>query len=278
MCYESPLIKLGRRISKTHPLVRRILVGIYNLSNQISRKLLPIRAIIGKKMFTHSQNLMVNVGGGRWYKRRWKVLDYESEWYAGNAVFIDYNYDLTSRDSMPFGDGTVDFFYSSHTLEHISNEDCQHALDEMYRCLKNAGALRIVVPDIDLIYDKYKERDEKFFEYWMKTNMATSTQAFMILFAEPGKDEGDETIKSKFMTLEKVDFLNYYTKNLRQNPSLAGFHINWFNYQKLEGMLRQAGFQEISKSAAQGSRFKEMRGRGFDTRPTWSLHVEAIKL
>jgi len=42
-------------------------------------------------------------------------------------------------------------------------------------------------------------------------------------------------------------------------------------------MLKEVGFDCIYKSTSQGSRFPEMRGKGVDTRPSWSLHIEAIK-
>ena len=77
--------------------------------------------------------------------------------------------------------------------------------------------------------------------------------------------------------MEKEEFFNYYTKQLRQDPKRAGRHINWYNYGKLRQMLSKVGFREIYVSSAQMSRFKEMQGTQFDTRPSWSIHVEAIK-
>jgi len=221
---------------------------------------------------------MVNVGGGHWYKRGWKVMDYISEWYSENAIFIDYYYDLTERNKMPFDNNSVDFFYSSHAFEHVSGDDCIHAIGEIYRSLKTGGVLRITVPDLNLIYEMYKNGEDEFFQHYMKTYNATLTQAFMSLFARPCMNEGDEIIRSKFIALNKVDFLNYYTHDLKQRPEIAGYHINWFNSNKWEGILRQAGFTEIYKSTRQGSRFKELRGKDFDSgMPDASLYVEAIK-
>jgi hypothetical protein len=74
----------------------------------------------------------------------------------------------------------------------------------------------------------------------------------------------------------------------------AGYHINWFNYAKLERMLRQAGFGTVYRSAPQQSRFAELRGMGGwlatgdvleitrmlgldTTHPGISLYVEAVK-
>jgi len=61
------------------------------------------------------------------------------------------------------------------------------------------------------------------------------------------------------------------------NPDACGRHINFFTEDKLKHMLQIAGFKKIYKSQPQKSRFKEMQGKGFDLRPSWSLYVECIK-
>ena len=276
--HESQLIKLGKRISKIHPLVRYSLARIHNLYILYRVKSFRIKVFLSKKIFGHPKDSMVNLGAGHWYKRGWTVLDFESEWYSENKLFIDYHYDLTKRERMPFADGSVDLFYSSHTFEHVSGDDCIHAIGEIYRSLKTGGVLRITVPDLNLIYEMYKNGEDEFFQYYMKAYNATLTQAFMSLFARPRMNEGDEIIRSKFIALNKVDFLNYYTHDLKQKPEVAGYHINWFNSNKWEDILRQAGFTEIYKSTRQGSRFKELRSKDFDSgMPDASLYVEAIK-
>jgi hypothetical protein len=42
-------------------------------------------------------------------------------------------------------------------------------------------------------------------------------------------------------------------------------------------MLKNANLEKIYKIEVQASKFKEMRGLEFDKRPSWSLHIEAIK-
>ncbi len=277
VCHENRLVYLGKKLGKRHPLVRFMLSRIYRIYAWFDSIFFLSKVAIYKKLFSDSERLMVNVGGGRWYKRNWKVLDFQCSWYSWNKIFIDFDYDLTKRDKMPFENDSVDFFYSEHTFEHISDEDCEHAITEMYRCLRTGSAVRIVVPNMDLIYEKYKEGDEQFFELWIEAHKATLTQALMTIFAFPRKDEGDESIREKFLTMKKTDFFNYYTENLRQNPDYAGHHINWFTSSKLEKMLKDAGFQTAYKTRHRGSRFKELRGRGLDRRPSWSLYIEAVK-
>lgn len=268
-------------ISLIKKLLKRYIPTIYRITRffwrKLSLKLLLVKVVIGKKIFCNSQKLMINIGGGDWYKKNWKVLDFQSEWYSHNNHFIDYYYDLTSKERMPLEDNSVDLFYSEHTLEHISDECCTYVFTEVYRTLKPGGAFRIVVPDMDLAYQRFANRDRVFFGPWMEDHNATLTEAFLILFAYPREGINEEEVKYKFKNLEKSEFFNFYSKSLRQDPKKAGQHINWFNYSKLRKMLKEVGFDCIYKSTSQGSRFPEMRGKGVDTRPSWSLHIEAIK-
>ena len=75
----------------------------------------------------------------------------------------DYEHDLTSRESLPFEDKSVSFIYSSHTFEHIPQEYCSFIFSEMYRILKQGGAVRITVLDFDKAADAYAADNQDFF-------------------------------------------------------------------------------------------------------------------
>ncbi len=59
------------------------------------------------------------------------------------------------RRTFPFDDASVDFIYSSHTLEHFSKEDGERFLKECHRVLKPGGIIRVVVPDLGAIVSDY---------------------------------------------------------------------------------------------------------------------------
>ena len=234
---------------------------------------------------------MVDVGGGLRYKRYWKVLDFHSEWYSHYERYIDYDFDLISKERLPFEDDSVKLFYSEHTFEHVTDEAVQRTLDETYRCLKKGGGIRVVVPDIDLAYQAYANQDIEFFhslweEHEDLYNEICIEKLFLHYFAGYIESRvNPKKMRQDFDTMSKSQFLDSYSKQIEKlletDPSLrmkfTGYHMNWFDYIKLERMLRQAGFEEIYESTPKGSRFKEMIGEQFDTRPSWSLHVEAIK-
>ena len=78
-----------------------------------------------------SEKIMINIGGGNYFRRHWKVLDFPSKWYSHFPGSIDIEFDLTNGKKFPVKDNSVTFFYSSHTLEHIPQEYCQHILNEI---------------------------------------------------------------------------------------------------------------------------------------------------
>lgn len=61
-----------------------------------------------------------------------------------NHVFI--HHDLSN--SIPLKDGTADFVYSSHFLEHLFKQDALRLLKESHRVLKSGGIVRVCVPDL----------------------------------------------------------------------------------------------------------------------------------
>jgi SAM-dependent methyltransferase len=67
---------------------------------------------------------------------------------------------LESHLRLPLADGSADFVYSSHMLEHLPPSDVPAFLAECRRVLRPGGVVRIVVPDLEGIARQYlKELD-----------------------------------------------------------------------------------------------------------------------
>jgi SAM-dependent methyltransferase len=60
-----------------------------------------------------------------------------------------------TAEAIPHGDGTVDVIYSSHMLEHLDRPTAQRFLAEALRVLRPGGVLRIAVPDLGMLVDRY---------------------------------------------------------------------------------------------------------------------------
>lgn len=65
-------------------------------------------------------------------------------------------HDLTKK--FPWEEKSVDVIYSSHTLEHFTRVEGLNFLKECHRVLKYDGIIRIVVPDLQVIVDQYKNK------------------------------------------------------------------------------------------------------------------------
>lgn len=75
------------------------------------------------------------------------------------AIGVDIEYPGYDGRTLPFPDGSQDYVYSSHVLEHI--EDYDWAINEWWRVLKIGGHIVIVVPH-QYLYEKKKQPPSKF--------------------------------------------------------------------------------------------------------------------
>lgn len=74
---------------------------------------------------------------------------YEKKLRANRYIF--HNLEL----SVPFADSTVDYAYSSHSLEHLPASRAEHLCREVLRALKPGGVFRVCVPDLKIACEKY---------------------------------------------------------------------------------------------------------------------------
>lgn len=100
--------------------------------------------------------LNVDIGGAKnrnTQEGKWKIFDI--------AKSADFVVDLNSGARFPFGDGEVNNYYMSHTLEHVLPEYVVHVLAEMHRTLVVGGRGRIIVPDVAFAVRLYCETPGK---------------------------------------------------------------------------------------------------------------------
>ncbi len=230
-----------------------------------------------KRWVERPPKLHVNIGSGSWYVPDWKNLDYRGPWYNFYAPwFIDYPHDLTDPSPLPFATNSVHLFYCEHVIEHLKDEWCAHLCREALRSLEPGGGFRVVMPDADLIYRSLVNQDEAFFRSWMERDNSNIQEAFCTLVAQSRYLEPTE-FAQRLAALSQHEFLNWCKQDLEYDWKRAGEHINWFDFEKLANMLQEAGFRQIRRSDAQQSQFPEIRGPKFDTRPSYSLHVDCVK-
>lgn len=270
-----------RRVLSNFPRLHRALGAVWTglrLAALLAAK--TVCRVIDRR--ADDRKLMINIGGGIFFRRHWRVLDFPSPNYNYPNAFIDYKFDLTSGRPLPFEDDAVTCFYSAHTLEHIPQEHCQRILDEVHRCLKPGGAARISLPDFELAHQAYGRADEAFFREYPGDNLE---ERFLDFFASHLKGKIDPAqFRADYAALSLEELGDSYSDRVPRESQweAGGNHINWWTKDKLSRMLRKAGFSEVRPSQPQASRMVEMRGpgrrTGFDaTHPELSLFIEAIK-
>ena len=242
------------------------------------------------------QKLMVNIGGGLFFRPGWTVMDHVSPYYPFAGRFIDRDADLCSGAPFPFADGSVSFFYSAHTLEHIPQEHCARILSEMYRCLAPGGTVRLNMPDYDKMRRAVETGDRGYFVSHLAEGLGLEEAVVEQIATERIGEADPETVRRDYHAMGTAEFADHYSGQASREVQKdnGGYHINWFNEKKLAGMLNDAGFGEIYRSEPQGSRFAEFRGKGgvlavgdlleiqrmigLDTTyPDKSLYMEAVK-
>ena len=104
---------------------------------------------------TQEKVVKVHLGPGqRTYLDEWLNLD--ANIVTGTCdVWVDF------RNPLPFRENTVNVFYSHHMIEHLP--DLQFHFNDMYRCLKPGGFIRVGGPHGDNAAKKFLENDSDWF-------------------------------------------------------------------------------------------------------------------
>ncbi len=236
--------------------------------------------------------IMVNLGAGSFYHPMWINLDYSNEFYGNVQNKNMVSHDLSSMGRLPFEPDIVDVYYCSHVIEHLNNDCVSKIFQEVYRSLKPGGVFRLACPDIEYLYDDIKngsgDVNLSIKPWGMQFN--TLKESFLeqfctILIHDENYRKNlllrDDNFNENLQKLSMKSFLDLYLGILPNNANILmpHGHCNWFSFEKIELMLKNAGFNTVYKSEFCKSRFPELRAPTlFDgTVPEISLYVEAIK-
>lgn len=250
-----------------------------------------------------SDTKYLNVGGGKFVREHWRVLDHPSTVFNYDTVFVDFDVDLESEDTWPIESSDFDLVYSSHTLEHLSTPAIENTLSECFRVLKPGGTLRIEVPDMDLIMNHYERGNLEWFEEvlnprewtvdtpWRDNTYVSERvpEGFELEFylihtfathlaKNYYNDLSFEQVRSDADDLPEREFFERYVSRVEQGwQRESPLHQNWFTNDRLKSLLKSSGFSQVQESACRQSTVPEMCFPEFDTRPRYSVYVEGTK-
>lgn len=81
------------------------------------------------------------------------------------------------RERLPFADGSVDFIFCEHVIEHLTLKDGHHMLAEAMRILKPGGVIRIVTPNLKTLMNDYRMKK---LDRWKHSGWLPETPAQLV--------------------------------------------------------------------------------------------------
>jgi predicted SAM-dependent methyltransferase len=141
---------------------QKILVVRDALNLAARRQFLSYRRIVAKrKLLQFSHPYRLNIGCGKIRFDGWVNID-----IVGNSDVVDIYWNAV--DKFDFLDAESCYFiYCEHFLEHLTVEQGIQFLSECYRMLQPGGILRIAMPSLEYIVEKYCS------ENWQKQDWLT---------------------------------------------------------------------------------------------------------
>jgi predicted SAM-dependent methyltransferase len=91
------------------------------------------------------KNAKINLGCGKVKLNSWINID----------INPDADIILDLKIGLPFKDNSIQYIYSEHVFEHFTYDEGHRLLKECYRVLSDDGIMRISMPDLDYIIEKY---------------------------------------------------------------------------------------------------------------------------
>ena len=86
---------------------------------------------------------------GAWPNIREGWLHTDAYPTSRRIVFLD------AKRPFPFEDGTFDYIFSEHQIEHLTYKEGLFMLGECYRVLKPGGKIRVATPDLETLVGLY---------------------------------------------------------------------------------------------------------------------------
>ena len=235
----------------------------------------------------------LNIGSGANWKDPLTIgldINIDKEKSGKDSINIcDIEFDLLSKKTLPFENSRFEGIYTSHTYEHLKDDNVRHITSEVYRVLKPGGCFRVTVPDIDLYFDAYEDKDLHFFN-WVRNKNVYRYDSWLRLitreFAGPVVDDfDDDELLEKFNRNGRQEYLEYFQKLSNDceivERLVPDIHKSYWNTKKMIDVLKVSGFSSVNKSSRFDSHipyFADQKNKSFNqTRPHASLFIEGVK-
>lgn len=263
------------------PFAIKVYLRVHALYFRVYRTLL---SPSGKYLAVAEQNYITGA------PPEWTSVSLES---ADILVNLESDYDFKLHD--------VKYAYSAHTIEHLTDGAVARLFSKLYAAMRPGGVLRVECPDLDLLLDDYKcvhdkdrkvtRRMEEIYRDWHMERADpryaqphelvlagivsyTDSRTGMMMTPLCSAQEFEEQMR----TLSNEEFGDWAVSLLRPEHLKDSYlHRNWFNFNKLQRVLTQAGFSGVVKCEAAATRYGFRMNINRTHRAWCSIFVEAVK-
>ena len=298
----SPLYDIYKKASQASPHIAARLITISSkvrkfVSRTFRRITNPYYSIMRAKRLLEKnvnrirkpQREYLNIGAGpAWLHERFVVLD---QCFKSDESLGRRNFDLVKDLPFPYSENSFKGIYSSHCFEHLTEKEVTAILGESYRTLRIGGTLRVVVPDIEKMFDAYDRRDASYAE-WFRLKQSQPGQNWVkdswlrLLtrqFAGHVVDLFDDKQLYKMYSENSRD--DFVTKILLRADSCPSYrhvpnaHKSYWTPDRLVSKFQELGFRNCAHTIKGITRDKVFsNGMVFDnTLPVNSIIVEGTK-
>jgi len=224
-----------------------------------------------------NNTININVGCGEYEIDGFVSVDYYSKSYYGSKKFDRVNYDMRN-DNLPYEDNTLDTIYCSHVIEHVETEYVIKFISESFRTLKKKGVLRLVCPDAKYLYNKLLNNPEYFSWHKLYKSKNDGVLCFVNLIAEPKTYQANFGLNKNIFDFEYFELVEELKSGLKFNSEKSYLHINNWDFNRINKIAKNIGFNSIDESRYQGSFCATLRGNDIDlTHPTMSMYIDLQK-
>jgi len=95
----------------------------------------------------------------------------------------NFDSDLDIRNPLPFTNNTIGYILAEHVVEHITPQQGFGFLDECHRILRPGGVARIIVPSVELLFERFTPAYGRFVEQrgWGDSSLRSAISALVFL-------------------------------------------------------------------------------------------------
>jgi SAM-dependent methyltransferase len=174
---------------------------------------------------------------------------------------------------VPFPDRTFDVVYHSHLLEHIDRDDAPKFIAECFRVLKPGGVIRIVVPDLEQLAQRYVKLLGGGNPTAHPDYDRTLDEIFDQMVPRVPRERANRPAVVRLVE-------NIFVGDTARNGSLHRWMYDRFS---IERLLKNAGFVDCATFDHRSSRIAGWDSFGLDVEPDGSpykpgsIYVEAMR-